>query len=480
MPLALGLDLGTTTLTALALDLETGEQAGCVTAGNTGEITSLEDKPLGRSEWDVAAVARVASACLGELAARLGPRTDLVGLGVTGQQHGVVLVDDQSRPLTPFVNWQDRRGDEAIPGGSCTWVQEARSRLGEEAPLRTGCRLATGYLGLTLFWLAAQGRLPRRATACFLPDYLTAVLTGRPPVTDDTLAASSGLLDVRRGEWDRGLIASLGLPGELFPPVRPAGERLGGLPEAMANQTGLPPGLPVFVGLGDNQASFLGSVAHRDGSVLVNVGTGGQVAVFTPDFAYDPELETRPFPGGGFLLVAAGLVGGSAYALLERFFRDTAGAVLGAPAPDVYAAMNRLAAEAPRGADGLRCEPFFAGTRLQPELRGSFTGASPSNFTPGHLARALLEGVARVLACSHETIRRLHARGASELVGAGNGIRGNPLLGRIIAEEFGLPMVAPVHREEAAAGAALTAAVGAGVFPDFAAAGRVIRHVEVA
>jgi sugar (pentulose or hexulose) kinase len=479
MTLALGLDLGTTTITALAVDTDTGEQAGCVTATNRAETTTPADRARGRCEWDAGAIVRTAVDCLRELAAKLGPRSDFAGLCLTGQQHGVVLVDRVLRPVSPLINWQDRRGDELCPATGKSWVETARQRVGPSAPRIAGCRLATGFMGVTLFRLAEEGMLAPDATACFIVDFATALLTGLPPVTDPTLAASAGLLDVGARDWDHGMMDALGLPRELFPPVRPSGERRGSLTDELAKETGLPAGLPVFVGIGDNQASFLGSVAQPEETTLVNVGTGGQVAVFTPAFAYDPALETRPFPGGGFLLVSAGLSGGAAYAVLERFFLAVGRDVLGiTPGASVFDAVNRLAGAVPAGADGLRCEPFFTGTRLQPELRASWTGMSAANFTPGHLARALLEGMARTFAGSHDAIRGLHGGPARRLVGAGNGIRANPLLAKIIAEAFGLPLLVPIHREEAATGAARLAAVGAGVFPDLAASGRIIRQAD--
>src|SRR5581483_2061435 len=130
------------------------------------------------------------------------------------------------------------------------------------------------------------------------------------PVTDPTCAASSGAFDVSRGDWDAQTLAALELPTALFAEIRPSGDRLGGLTSAMAEATDLPAGLPVFAGIGDNQASFLGSVADRDDTVLVNVGTGAQVSAWCDRFQHDPLLETRPFPKQGFLLVCAGLSGG--------------------------------------------------------------------------------------------------------------------------------------------------------------------------
>jgi sugar (pentulose or hexulose) kinase len=474
MPLVVGLDLGTTTLTAVALDPAAGGLAACHTAPTPGRLPGAE---AGRSEWDVTAVAERACGCLRGVAEGLGPRrAEVVGLGLTGQQHGVVLVDESLRPLTPFVGWQDRRGEDPFPGGG-TYTERARALVGPDAHRSAGCRLATGYLAVTLFWMRQRGLLPPSGTACLAADYFAAFLTGRPPVTDPTCAASAGVFDLRRGDWDRAMLEALGLPAGLFPPVRPSGSPCGPLTDALAARTGLPAGLPVFVGVGDNQASFLGSVAAPAESVLVNVGTGGQVAAHSAAFHHDPSLETRPFPGGGFLLVAAGLSGGAAYATLERFFRSVLADVAGVEAAGaLYPAMNRLAAAAPAGSDGLRCEPFFSGTRADPELRASWTGTSAANFTPGHLARALLEGMARAFARSYAPIRAALGRPVRRLVGAGNGLRTNPLLARLVGAEFGLPLVLPAHQEEAAVGAALLAGVGAGLFPDLAAAGAALPY----
>jgi sugar (pentulose or hexulose) kinase len=424
-------------------------------------------------------MAVTALGCLSEVVKRLGEKGhEVAGIGITGQQHGIVIVDNALEPLTPFVNWQDRRGEEIDRTTGQTYVQRAAALVGLDAPRRTGCRLAPGYAAVTLFWLKEKGLLPFADTACFVMDYLGAFLTGQPPVTDATCAASSGVLNLPAGDWDAAMLQALGLWRGLFPEVRPSSERLGGLAPEPARAMGLPAGSPVFVGIGDNQASFLGSVAARDETVLVNVGTGGQVAGFVERFAYDPALETRPFPGGGFLLVCAGLSGGRAYALLERFFQRVGADVLGQPqAPSLYAAMNRLAATVPAGADGLRCEPFFSGTRADPTLRATWSGLSAENFTPGHLTRALLEGMARAFRQGYEAVSRNAPRPRTCLVGAGNGLRENPLLASIVAREFGLPLVHPRHREEAAFGAALLAAVGCGTCPDLVSAGELVQYV---
>src|SRR5947209_1634929 len=124
MPVALGIDLGTTTITALALDTSSGEILAGASAPNRADITSAADRAQGRSEWDVQAIGRAACACLADVSGALGKRAgELAGLGVTGQQHGGVLVDAELRPLTPLFGWQDRRADEELPGSGVSYVR---------------------------------------------------------------------------------------------------------------------------------------------------------------------------------------------------------------------------------------------------------------------------------------------------------------------------------------------------------------------
>jgi sugar (pentulose or hexulose) kinase len=163
--------------------------------------------------------------------------------------------------------------------------------------------------------------------------------------------------------------------------------------------------------------------------------------------------------------------------VLERFFRQVGAEFFGVqPGEPLYPLMNRLAAAVPPGADGLQCEPLFSGTRAQPAQRAHLAGASLANFTPAHLTRALLEGMAHTFRDGYERIREHAGRPRCRLVGAGNGLRENAVLAGIVADAFGMPLTFPRHREEAAYGAARLAAVGAGLFPDLVAAGRMIGY----
>ena len=480
MPITVGLDIGTTSISAVAVDALAGDVIASASLANDANTTSAEDRLRGRSEWDILRMTAVGCEAIRACVEALGTRrAEVVGIGLTGQQHGVVVVDDSLAPLSPFINWQDRRGEEATSHGGPTFTQRAAELAGPEAAQRSGCNLATGFMGTTLFWMSETGVLPSHGTACFAADFVAAWLTGQPPVTDPTHGASSGLFDLRQRAWAEQSIASLGLPRTVFPTVGAAGDRFGGLRPEAAQATGLAEGLPVFVALGDNQASFLGSAGCDADTVLVNIGTGAQVARRTDRVCEAPSLETRPFPRGGYLVVHAGLSGGSSYAGIEGFFRRVARDVLGADDPGrLYDRMNALALTVPPGADGLRCDPSFAGSRDDPDRRASFTGVSERNFTPAHLVRALLEGLARSFREGYDDIRAATGSDCTRLVGAGNGLRENPALAGIVAEEYGLPLVFPANREEAAYGAALVAAFGAGIWPSLDDAAGVIGYEE--
>ena len=473
MSLHLGIDVGTTKIAALVLDASTGEALSVAEAANSTRLPS----PVGRSEWSAEQMVELSQSAARAALERVDSRR-VASVGVTGQMHGVVLVDRELRPLGPFVGWQDERCNAPVDGHASTiaWMSSLADPRALEA---TGCRLASGFLGATLFWLSRHGGLPDGATAASIPDYLVARLAGRSPATDPTNAAGSGLFDVAAGTWSQDLLAALGLPSAILPTVLPTGSIVGGLAGAASRALGLQMGTPVLNALGDNQASYLGSVGEPERDVLVNVGTGGQVSATTDSFVPPSVLETRPYLGGAYLLVGAELAGGSAYALLVENIRRVGTEVFGVDAPvDLFAALGRLAGEAPPGSGGVRCDPRFLGTRSEPSRRGGFAGLSSDTFTPGHLARALLEGIAETYYDLYAEMLGSGLRPRSRLVGSGNGLRRNPLLGRIISDRFGIPLARPRQVEEAALGAALVAAVGVGDLTDFGLAGRLISYYE--
>ncbi|MCC7352129.1 MAG: hypothetical protein IT330_00125 [Anaerolineae bacterium] len=479
MALYIGLDAGTTTLSTVVLDAESGLLLARRTVIHTASATTPGEKASGRAELDLNGLRSLMVKVLADVTSQIASRaSEIGGIGVTGQMHGVAFLQPDAPPVRPAITWEDRRADERLPGSHETYLERFISLAGgPEAFARTGCLPATGYLGPTLFWLRHHDRLPPPpARVCFIPDAVVSFLTGLPPCTDPTDGGSSGIFDIVARAWDWPLIARLGLPEEIFPAVREPGERAGSLLAAIAAQTGLPPETPVFVALGDNQASFLGSVHEPVQALSLTVGTGSQVSALVGKFQRLPGLDTRYFPGGRYLLVGAGLFGGRSYAYLRDFFRQVGATFFGGRGDEeLYDEMTRLAAQVSPGCEGLRCTPTFTGTRLDPALRASFTGLAPRNFTPGHLTRALLEGMAEGFHQFHEQMQPL-AGPRTHLVGSGNGLRRNRLLAEMVGQRFGLPLYFPALEEEAATGAALTAAVGAGEVAGWDAAAALLRY----
>ena len=280
------------------------------------------------------------------------------------------------------------------------------------------------------------------------------------------------------------MLAACHVPRTLMPDICESGTVLGGLSTAMARKTGLPAGLPVCNAIGDNQAAVLGSVPAGQPAIQINVGTGGQISWPVPRFTRLPGMETRYLPVKRLMLVGPGLSGGDAYAWVNR----TAAKWLAAfgverSADDIYARMNELVnelAEKLPEDDLPVCEPLFRGTRWKPAARGEFHGVTFENFSLGHVARAVLRGIAQGMYTFYEAAGENRPRHLDRIVGSGNGLRKNPLLVREISRRFDRPVWFPTHTQEAAYGAALLAGASTGLWPDLETAGRKIRLIRAA
>ena len=288
--------------------------------------------------------------------------------------------------------------------------------------------------------LAAGLVPPAAVTCCTIGDYLPCGCAGlAAPRMDDSNAASIGFFDAEHCAFDQNALQNAGIDPNFVPQL--AAEPVIGHFRNAA----------VCAAIGDNQASFLRSVRDKTAEMLVNVGTGSQFSVFTPHYLQADGLETRPMPGGGYLLAGASLCGGRAYALLEQFFRSTA-SMLGTEVHSCYDAMARLLDENPRPDDVPAVCTLFEGTRADSSLTGSISGLTTHNFTPLHLIYGVMDGMADEL---HRMYTRVSAgrRHAKRLIGSGNGLRQNRYLQQRFESAFGCPLTLSDGREEAAAGA---------------------------
>ncbi|MFO7956296.1 MAG: FGGY family carbohydrate kinase [Candidatus Brocadiia bacterium] len=474
----IGIDIGTTSICGVALNAG-GELLASARRANDSHVEGL---PSSRREASPNRVLELCVEVLRDVTERLR-ETGLrpVSVGLAGQMHGGLVLGDGLEPLTNFITWQDERAGEEVGDGGPTFLEQFMESADEQAVADTGCRPSTGYLGLTLYWMNCTQSLPEGARgAAFIHDWVAAKLCGNAPVTSPGNAASTGLFNVRAGEWEPRLLAVAGIAADLLPPVLEAGTPMGTLCPEMAEATGLTGDTTVHTPLGDNQASVLASLSSWRDQVVVNVGTGGQVSAVTDRFIATPDLEARPFVDGRMLCCGASLRGGAALDYLAHHYRRVLESIgdAGLSQAAVLDRLVELAREAPGGADGLIVEPFFGGRRADSSARGRVGGMTDANNTPGHWARAFIEGIVAELGSYYRAMKEEGLAERSLLVGSGNGMRLNDVMRDAAVGAFCMPAVLPAWQEESACGAALAAMVGVGAVPSFEQSTELVRHEQ--
>ncbi|MBW8042492.1 MAG: hypothetical protein FVQ85_21200 [Planctomycetes bacterium] len=452
----LSLDIGTSNLCALALSCDSRQPAAICSQVNDTEIREL---PAGYHEQDPLRIRDLCFELIQKLLNEKNVReNDVVGIGITGQMHGVLLVSSELQPQSNLITWRDQRTLASDKPGS---INETVEALDADIQHRTGCHLHSGYGGATLQWLAKNGKLTEGAVALTIADYVAGCLTG-VTATEGTHAASWGIFNLQKSQWDSEAIDKLGITEDVLPRVLPTARPLGNVQPALAKQLGLGSGVQVCSPLGDNQASIIGTAGFADDVAVLNLGTGGQISVPQNDYKFVETFETRPMPFGGFILVGASLCGGWAYECLRKFIQATVREFAGAEPGDeeIYSRMNALAAESPEGASGISVDTRFSGTRYKPNLRGSISGIGVENFTVANLTRGFVEGMVRELA---DMASAGGIKDFTRIIASGNAVYKNPVVSEVIESIFGLPCYISSGREETALGAAYAAAIGLGL-----------------
>lgn len=452
--LSIGLDIGTTSICGILHDATTGEVYKTCTLSND---TFLETANDWEKTQDTKRILDILTSVLDEL---LEETTSVVSIGITGQMHGIVYLNADGEPVSPLVTWQDGRGN---------LIYENGMTYAEYMTQKTGYPLATGYGSVTFCYDMVNRIVPKNAvTFCTIHDLAAMKLAGnKTPLIHSSDAASMGLFDIEKNCFDKKAVEKLGLRYSMFPNI--------------CNDfivLGIYRDIPVSVAIGDNQASFLGSVSDMEESMLVNVGTGSQISCLTHSLPTNRHLDCRPLLKGNYIVAGSSLCGGRAYAMLEKFFREIAKLVSGIPIESAYPVMNKLMENYSASTEPVLVDTTFSGTRVNPQKRGSIHNIGINNLDMASFCDGFMCGIVKELQDMFCEIESYLTEEKLFMIGSGNGIRNNVALRAKFEKSFGLKMKIPLHKEEAAFGASLYALVTSGVYSDIVEAQKLIKYIE--
>ncbi len=445
----LGIDTSTTSSKALMID-ENGAVIGTASAPHTLQTPHPLWSEQNPEEWWQAV-----STSIQKVLSMTGiKKHEIAAVGLTGQMHGLVLLDKNGNVLRPAILWNDQRTQSQC--------DEIHRRVGKEKFIQTTGNVAlTGFTAPKILWVA-QNEPEIYAKAChiLLPkDYIRFRLTGEYAM-DKADGSGTVLFDLKSRHWSPEILSILGIDPTWLPPTFEGPEVTGTVSSEAAALTGLATGTPVVAGGGDQSAQAVGVGAVEPGVVALTVGTSGVVFATSPSALIEPEGRLHAFchavPGlwhfMGVMLSAAGSL---------QWYKDTL-------TPNMsFDELLKEAESVPVGCEGLQFLPYLTGERTpypDPLARGAFIGLTIRN-SRGHMTRAVLEGVAFGLKDSFRLVQNAGLGSVNQVRASGGGVKG-ALWRQILASVMEAELVTVNTTEGAAYGAALLAGVGAKNWPD--------------
>ncbi|MGH8449073.1 xylulokinase [Pseudomonas sp.] len=440
--LFLGIDCGTQGTKAIVLDASSGKVLGLGAAAHTLLSGANGRREQHTQEW-LDAFTEATHRALQQAGV---DGQDILGIGVSGQQHGLVLLDEQGQVLRPAKLWCD------------TETSPENDRLlaylgGEHGSLeRLGVAIAPGYTVSKLLWTREQHPdLFARIAHVLLPhDYLNYWLTGHP-VAEYGDASGTGYFNVRTREWDVELLRHIDPSGRLeaaLPALVEANQSVGTILPAIAERLGINPHAVVSSGGGDNMMGAIGTGNIAPGVITMSLGSSGTVYAFADQPNVSPQAAVATFcssSGGWLPLICTMNLTNATGVIRELFDLD-------------LPAFNALVAQAPIGADGVNMLPFLNGERVPalPHATGSLHGLNMTNLTRANLCRAVVEGATFGLRYGLDLLRQTGLQSQSiRLIGGGSK---SPVWRQMVADIMNTEVVCTEQSEAAALGAAIQAA----------------------
>ena len=389
------------------------------------------------------------------------------GLGISGQMHGLVLLDENGQVLRKAILWCDGRTQQEC--------DEITRIVGRERLIRITANPAlTGFTAGKVLWVRRhEPEIWKQVRHILLPkDYVRFRLTGEYG-SEMSDASGTNLLDVPRRCWSGAMLDALDLDATLLPPLMESSDAAGTVTSRAAEETGLQPGTVVAAGAGDNAAAAVGTGVVTVGKAFATIGTSGVVFAHADQVQIDPKGRVHTFCAavpGAYTVMSCTLAAG----LSLKWFRDQfcqaecqTAAQMG---EDPYTLMSQEAAQSPIGANRLVYLPYLMGERsplLDADARGAFIGLSGIHARRD-LLRAVMEGVIYSMRQNLEVLRGMGIAPA-EMLACGGGAR-SPFWRQMMADVFALPVRTVKNTEGPALGAAILGGVAAGLYADIPSA----------
>lgn len=456
MRYVIGVDCGTSGTKTVLFD-----ENGGVIASQTIEYPMYQPKN-GYAEQNPAHWADAMINTVKAVVAKSGVnKNDVKGIGISGQMHGLVMLDKDNNVLRNAIIWCDQR--------TAAEVCEMNEKLGEKKLIEITANPAlTGWTAAKILWVKNnEPEIFEKCRHILLPkDYLRFILTGEY-ATEVSDASGMQLLDVPHRCWSKEVCDALGIDMALLPKVYESCEVTGTLKKDVAEALGLCEGTIVVGGAGDNAAAAVGTGVVEDGKAFTTIGTSGVVFAHTSSISIDPKGRVHTccaaVPNSWHVM---GVTQGAGLSL--KWFRDNfcnaekeTAKLMGV---DEYYLMDKEAETIPVGADRLLYLPYLMGERtphLDPDARGVFFGLSAMH-TKKHMLRAVMEGVSYSLRDCVEVFREMNIS-VSDMMACGGG-GSSPLWRSMLADLYNCPVKTVASKEGPALGVALLAAVGAGIY----------------
>ena len=440
------LDVGTTTIVGLLYNSNTKNIIETNECYHNGFVKNID--PL-KSEIDSSVLLMQVQNVINHF-----NKYNIDGISLTGQMHGFVILDKLYKPITNFITWMDKRALHTNSEGK-TYLEEFLLLL----DLKPNNSMI-GYMAPNLYAMKKTGELPKNA--CYfvtIHDFISQKLCGKP-IIDPSFAESTGFFNSITNKWDEKLIAKCGFSCDQFSEVQEPSTFLGYYKNT-----------PVFVGLGDNQASLLGSIAKLDEMALINIGTGGQVSLVLTNENISPEIETRVFVEGMKIAVGVTLCSGKAYEAMMKFIRDIGKIYFNKllDEKDVYTLMEKNN----NFNTNMHCEPTFLGTRDNPDKMGSFLDINVNNFTIEDFLGSLSKGIIEELYLLYKKINV----NRKSIVASGGLVKKSLNFQKIIKAIFNKELLLTDSNQEAAMGAVISAAKGLNIIKSFQNTGQFIKYI---